>query len=202
LEVDDMADALAKPMTLEAFLAWEERQELRYEFDGFRPVAMTGGTYAHAQIQFRLAHALIARLGTPCRAVGSELKLQTAAGIRYTDAFVVCSPIPLNATVAHDPIVIFEILSPSTANDDLGAKKAEYQALASVQSYIVLQQTHRSAQVFRRVGETTADEDKSGEWTFEFIVGPDALIALPEIGVTLPLAEIYDGVLRESLSAG
>ena len=48
-----MADALAKPMNLESFLAWEERQELRYEFDGFRPIAMTGGTYAHAQIQFR-----------------------------------------------------------------------------------------------------------------------------------------------------
>ena len=46
-----MADALAKPMTLESFLAWEERQELRYEFDGFRPIAMTGGTYAHARIQ-------------------------------------------------------------------------------------------------------------------------------------------------------
>ena len=45
-----MADALAKPMTLESFLAWEERQELRYEFDGFRPIAMTGGTYSHAQI--------------------------------------------------------------------------------------------------------------------------------------------------------
>ena len=37
--------ALRKPMTLEAFLAWEERQELRYEFDGFQPVAMTGGTF-------------------------------------------------------------------------------------------------------------------------------------------------------------
>jgi Uma2 family endonuclease len=184
-------------MTLESFLAWEERQELRYEFDGFRPVAMTGGTYAHAQIQFRLAHALIARLdGTRCRAVGSELKVQTATGVRYPDAFVVCSPIPLNVTIAHDPVVIFEILSPSTANDDLGAKKAEYQALPSVQSYIVLQQTHRSAQVFRRVGETTADDEKSGEWTFEFVVGPEAI--MPEIGVTLPLAEIYDGILPGS----
>ena len=194
-----MADALVKSMTLESFLAWEERQELRYEFDGFRPVAMTGGTYAHAQIQFRLAHALIARLdGTRCRAVGSELKVQTATGVRYPDAFVVCSPIPLNATIAHDPVVIFEILSPSTANDDLGVKKAEYQALPSVQSYIVLQQTHRSAQVFRRVGETTADDEKSGEWTFEFVVGPEAMIAMPEIGVTLPLAEIYDGILPGS----
>jgi Uma2 family endonuclease len=193
-----MADTLAMPMTLESFLAWEERQELRYEFDGFRPIARTGGTYAHARIQMSLLRSLGNRLDRkPCRAVGSQLKVQTANGIRYPDAFIIDSPIPLEATVAHDPVVIFEILSTSTANDDLGAKKAEYQALPSVQSYIVLQQTHRSAQVFRRVEEATSDEEKSGEWTFEFIVGRDAMIALPEIGVTIPLAEIYDGILPD-----
>lgn len=36
--------ALRRPMSLDDFLDWEERQELRYEFDGFQPVAMTGGT--------------------------------------------------------------------------------------------------------------------------------------------------------------
>ncbi len=40
--------ALRKPMTLDEFLAWEREQELRYEFDGFAPVAMTGGTVAHS----------------------------------------------------------------------------------------------------------------------------------------------------------
>ncbi len=39
-------------MTLAEFLAWEERQDLRYEFDGFKPIAMTGGTIAHDQITF------------------------------------------------------------------------------------------------------------------------------------------------------
>jgi len=79
-----MADALAKPMTVESFLAWEERQELRYEFDGIRPVGMADGTYAHAQIQFGLAQALVSRLrGKPCRAVGSELKVRTGGGTRH-----------------------------------------------------------------------------------------------------------------------
>ena len=41
-----MSVALHKPITLAEFLAWEERQELRYEFDGFEPVAMAGGTIA------------------------------------------------------------------------------------------------------------------------------------------------------------
>ena len=44
-----------KPMSLEEFLAWEERQELRYEFDGLRPIAMTGGSSAHARVQRNLA---------------------------------------------------------------------------------------------------------------------------------------------------
>ena len=50
-----MSNALRKPMTLDEFLAWEERQELRYEFDGFQPVAMTGGTFAHDAVSINLA---------------------------------------------------------------------------------------------------------------------------------------------------
>ena len=46
--------ALRKPIGVEAFLDWEERQELRYEFDGFRPIAMTGGTSEHSAIQRNL----------------------------------------------------------------------------------------------------------------------------------------------------
>ena len=56
-----MSVALQKPITLAEFLAWEERQELRYEFDGFEPVAMTGGTIAHDRITFNLQKALDAQ---------------------------------------------------------------------------------------------------------------------------------------------
>lgn len=57
------------PMTLAEFLAWEETQAGRWEFDGIEPVAMTGGSEAHQLIQINLVAALHARLrGTPCRA--------------------------------------------------------------------------------------------------------------------------------------
>src|SRR5271165_3337982 len=60
--------ALRRSMSLTEFLAWEEQQEIRYEFDGFQPVAMTGGTYAHDRITFHLQRALNARLvGRPCQ---------------------------------------------------------------------------------------------------------------------------------------
>jgi hypothetical protein len=39
-----MSVGIREPMTVEEFLAWEEGQELRWEFDGLAPVAMTGGT--------------------------------------------------------------------------------------------------------------------------------------------------------------
>ena len=50
--------ALRKPMTLAEFLEWEERQPLRYEFDGVGPVAMTGGTAGHTIIERNLAMAI------------------------------------------------------------------------------------------------------------------------------------------------
>jgi Uma2 family endonuclease len=68
-----MSAALKAPMTLEAFLDWESRQEIKYEFDGFQPVAMTGGIWNHSAIQANIIAALRSRLrGGPCRIVGSD----------------------------------------------------------------------------------------------------------------------------------
>ena len=68
-------------MTLAEFLEWEDRQPLRYEFDGVGPVAMTGRTYGHSAIQRNLAIAVGGRLrGKPCQFRGSDLKFQVAGG--------------------------------------------------------------------------------------------------------------------------
>jgi Uma2 family endonuclease len=112
-----MSVAVSKSMTLAEFLSWEERQPLRYEFDGLRPVAMTGGMRAHAAIQANLAIAIGGRLrGGPCRFYGSDLKIRTGDHhIRYPDGFVACTPGEATSTVVSDPVVIFEVLSPATA---------------------------------------------------------------------------------------
>ena len=177
---------LRRPMTLEQFLAWEERQPLRHEFDGVQPVAMTGGTAAHAAIQVNLITSLRNRLrGKPCQPFGSELKLLVAGRIRYPDAFVVCTPVPPRATVVTEPVVVFEVLSDSTASNDLVVKNAEYRATPSVQRYVVLQQTSAAAVVFARKGE---------DWVTDLLVGDDAVLRLPEIGIEIPLAEVYADV--------
>lgn len=177
---------MRKPMTVEQFLAWEERQELRYEFDGVQPVAMAGGTAAHAAIQVNLIIALGTRLrGKPCRAYGSELKISVGGRIRYPEAFVVCTPTAPRATVVTDPVVVFEVLSDGTANDDLVVKNGEYRACPTVQRYVVLQQTAAGALVFAR---------KGADWVVQTVSGDDATLEMPEIGISIPLAELYADV--------
>jgi len=181
-----MTIALRKPMTLTEFLAWEERQELRYEFDGQEPVAMAGGTAAHAAIQRNLLFSLTGRLrGKPRQPYGSDLKIKVAGRIRYPEAFVVCSPVPRRATVITDPVVIFEVLSDGTAHDDLVLKNAEYRQTPSVQRYVILQQSHPGAIVFARKGE---------DWVTELLSGESATVRMPEIGIEIPLAELYTDV--------
>ena len=72
-----MSVSLERPMSLEEFLAWEERQELRWEFDGFAPMAMTGGTAEHSIIERNLIFSLTGRLrGHPCQPYTCNLKIR------------------------------------------------------------------------------------------------------------------------------
>lgn len=180
---------LRKPMTLPEFLDWEQKQELRYEFDGFQPIAMTGGSAAHAVIQRNLAISLGGRLrGRPCQFYGSDLKIEVVGRIRYPDGFVVCGPVPLTSAVVHDPIVVFEVLSPSTSGIDRIVKTREYQATTSVQRYVILEQDRIAATVFAR---------RDGEWVGH-VLAEDAVLAMPEIDVEFPLAELYEGLVFDA----
>ena len=181
--------ALRRPMTLPGFLAWEERQELRFEFDGFQPVAMTGGTMAHEIIGNTLRGLLRDRLrGTRCRALGPTLKVEVMGRIRYPDAFVTCTAVPPDTTVIREPVVVFEILSPSTSRTDRIEKLREYQATSSIRYYVILEQDSAAATLFSR-----HHGDREGNWAARALTGDDVL-ALPEIGVELPVTDIYADV--------
>ena len=172
-------------MTLAEFLAWEERQELRYEFDGFHPIAMVGGTRAHASIQANLAIAVGGRLrGTPCRYYGNDLKVEVAGRIRYPDGFVTCTPGAGRDTVEREPVVIFEVLSEGTQRTDWTVKNDEYRATPSVRRYVILDQEAVRATVFAREGE---------EWLGRILSLGD-ILAMPEIGISVLLDELYEGV--------
>ncbi len=180
-----MTVALRQPTTLDEFLAWEERQELRYEFDGTGPVAMAGGTAEHDRISLNLAASLVVRLrGEPCRPCGSNLKVEVMGRVRYPDGYIICSPLVPGATVTSDPVVIFEVLSTGTARVDRVEKNREYRTIASVTHYVMLEQDEIAATVLERSGEN---------WISRLLGATDTL-HLPDVGIEIPLVELYEGL--------
>ena len=167
------------------YLAWSERQELTYEFDGIRPVAMNGGTVGHERVRGNLQFALRARLrGSPCEVFGPSTRVPTGQGrYRFPDALVTCTRYE-DAARDVAPVVIFEVASTSTLHTDRGAKLMEYRSLPSLVRYVMLEQGSAMATVITRVDD---------HWQIDVFRGEETL-ALPEIGIELPLAELYAGV--------
>ena len=177
--------ALRRPrMSVEEFLAWENRQEERWEFDGFEPCAMVGGTVAHNVVVGNLAFGLRQRLQGRCRVYTESIKLRLADSVRYPDVMVVCTPAANDALYVTDPVVIMEVLSSTTARIDRIEKNREYQAAPSILRYILLEQDSIAAEVYAR-------EDQ--RWLRSTVTG-DGILVMPEIGVELPLAEAYAGL--------
>lgn len=171
-------------MTVDEFLAWERRQELRYEFDGFAPVAMTGGTLNHSAIATELVSLLRERLRPGCRVYRGDVKILAAGTVRYPDAAVTCSAVDGASDILPNPVLVFEVLSASTAAVDRVMKNAEYAATPSIQRYVMLEQVRIGATVFARNGEN---------WVGTVLLD-DAVLAMPEIGVELPLRSLYAGI--------
>jgi Uma2 family endonuclease len=169
-----------KPLTLEEFLAWEATQGERFEFDGVQPVAMTGGSVAHARLVRRLVAAISKRLRSGCEAFGGDLKVVVGDRVRYPDATIVCGALrPGDDRV--EPLVVFEVPSPSTALVDRRVKAAEYAGVAAIQSCVMLEQDQPAATILRR----------AIPWREEQVAGPAAVLHLPQAGVSIPLAEFH-----------
>jgi Uma2 family endonuclease len=177
-------------MTLPQFLAWEESQPLRYEFDGWQPVAMTGGTDRHEAIGGTLRGLLQQKLrGKPCRVRGPTLKVEVMGRIRYPDAFVYCNPVPPGETVIREPVVVFEVLGSGTSRTDRIEKLREYRETPSIRRYVILEQDSIAAMVFTRHGPN---------WDAGALTAGETL-DLREIDVSLPLVDIYaDAALPEA----
>ena len=181
--------ALRKPhMTRDQFLDWAARQDGPYEFDGFAPVAMTGGSVNHSQIGQNIISALRARLrGSLCRPLGPDAGVATVGDrVRYPDALVTCAKFPGTVRLVPDVVVVFEVLSPGSGRIDRIEKVPEYRAVSSIRRYIIAEQDSAALQVLSR---NAGGED----WTVTVLLAADTL-DLPEIGISIPVAEMYEDV--------
>ena len=181
--------ALRQPsMTREQFLDWAQTQEERHEFDGFQPIAMTGGSNNHNMICQNVWSALRTRLrGSGCRVLGPDAGLATVGdAVRYPDALVTCAKIHGAARLVPEVVVVFEVLSSTSGRADRIDKLIEYRAVPSIRRYVVLE--HRSAglTVFSRA-------DGTADWTAAALTA-DKTLDMPELGIGVPVQEFYEDV--------
>jgi len=107
-----------------------------------------------------------------------------AGRVRYPDATVTCLPVPRGTDVVPEPVMVFEVRSASTAASDRIEKNENYRLTPSIRRTVMLEQARRAATVFARAGD---------DWVGHVMMG-DAVLAMPEIGVELPLAKVYAGI--------
>ncbi|MEE2953364.1 MAG: Uma2 family endonuclease [Pseudomonadota bacterium] len=186
-----MSGTAAKRWTLQEFLDWEERQEHRHEFVDGDIRMMTGGTKGHAAIAGNIFASLHGKLrGSPCRPYGSDLRvlIPTTGSARYPDVTVDCGVHDPDAYDAAKPVVVFEVLSKSTAWYDQTRKLRDYEACPDILHYVCVSQSEVRVSVWLRDGDgrLVAQDD---------ITDLTATLDLPAIGVDLALADIYEGLV-------
>lgn len=182
-----MSVQIPRPMDSSAFLAWAEGREGRYELANGRVVMMTGGSRGHALIVRHLSRALEARLDeSRWTVLTSDFAARIGPStVRYPDVIVDRSGGELRDLSAASPVLIAEVLSPSSVTTDLGDKAAEYLQLASLVAYLVLSQDEAKAWVWVR--------GVSGFAAGAEVITEDGVIGIPALSVELPLSEVYRG---------
>jgi Uma2 family endonuclease len=175
-------------MDQQAFLGWVQGREERYELDRGRVIMMTSGSRAHWQICLNIAKMLDARLDPDRFAVLPEFGIDLGhQSIRFPDIVVDVAgetPTDLKATA---PVLIVEVLSPSSERIDLGDKAAEYVRIPSLLAYLVVAQDETKGWLWVRGATGFAPGA-------DVLRGDDAVIRIPPLGIDLPFAEVYDRV--------
>ncbi len=183
-----IATAELHRLTPEEYFEWEAQQELRYEYFDGEVFAMAGGSLPHADIALNVASILREHLQRRCKVRNSDAKVGiTETGpFTYPDVSVSCDERDRTAQqFTRYPCLIVEVLSPSTEAYDRGGKFALYRRLESLQEYVLVGSETRTVEVFRR--------DQQGGWMF-LPYGEGDEIELTSVGLTIPIAAIYEDV--------
>lgn len=177
------------PMSIDEFYAFTDTRpdEEKWELIDGEPVMQASPGYSHqlivSNIIMALGAAQRARPDAGWRVIpGLGIRLGTSRP--EPDAMVVPSrgaAVDLRVRHRDDVLVVFEVLSPSTADRDLRWKRNAYTSLPSLTHYVVIAQDAVEVVVFAR-------DDGFAE---QRLTSPDDVVAFPDLGVTLPLTEIF-----------
>jgi Uma2 family endonuclease len=179
---------MASGLTEEEYLAIERAAEFKSEFLNGEMLAMSGVSLQHGRLQLNLLVELMTRLrGSECEAILSDVRVRVSPSMYvYPDLSVICGPPILadeNQDILLNPVVIFEVLSPSTEKYDRGLKFQNYRTMDTLKDYILVDQEKIRIEHYIR---------HTAGWTLRDYQHPDE--ELQTIGVSIPLQRIYERV--------
>ncbi len=170
------------------YLDGEKQATVKNEYVAGQVFAMVGVSQAHNAIAINLTTALHAHLrGGPCRVRMAEVKVwvEAADAFYYPDVAVTCDPEDTEKYYLTRPCLIIEVLSDSTEGIDRREKLLAYQQLNTLIEYVLVAQTIRQVEVYRR--------DRGGEWSLNTFTGSDE-IHLDSLDLVMDMEGVYEGV--------
>ena len=192
-----MSEALAlpPPVTIAAFDRFlaTQRDDTAWELVAGQVEAMTNPTLDHAEIVDNLGTALRAAMPADrsCRVARGDVRLQLSDDVRgiyapLPDLMVWCGPKIGARNFVTTPLIVVEVLSPSSMDSDRGAKLRFYKTgLQTMRHIVLIYQDQMRVELYNRVA--------SG-WDLFTLTKPDDLLILPALLFELPLAALYAGV--------
>jgi Uma2 family endonuclease len=188
------------PVSEEEYLRLEAQSPIKHEYVNGEMFAMTGGTLRHNTIALNIAVALRSHLrDTPCRAFINDVRVRVEKthSYYYPDLPVSCArgaqTMDLSAVTVEDPVLVIEVLSPTTEATDRREKLLAYRTLSSLSEYVLISQDEARIEIHRRRGDIG--------WEKIEYSGPET-VELASVGLQIGMREIYEGVPLEALMPG
>ena len=192
-----MARTRDQTVTLDEFLCWDDGTDRRYELIGGSPVAMAPPAEAHSMLVVHLVSRIDAVLSArrPCRALieAGITRPDRADTYFVADIAVTCAPVEPGRQATEDPILIVEILSPSTERHDRRVKLTAYRQIETVQEIALVASDEVYAEVHRRAGS---------QWITEILRGGQAMLSLSWIPIEIRLSDLYEGIAFADAESG
>jgi Uma2 family endonuclease len=181
---------LEPAISVEDYLTGEPLSEVRHEYIDGEVYAMAGGTANHNTIAGNFFAALHAHLrGKPCRVFMADMKARLLVDgldiFYYPDIMVACDKRDTDPLFMRWPKVIIEVISQSTERVDRNEKLERYLTIPTLEEYVLVEQKRHTVTIYRR----------SQGWRQEVLTTLDAVVNLESIGLTLPVAQLYENVV-------
>jgi Uma2 family endonuclease len=180
-----------KIFTVQEYLEMEEASEGKHEYYRGEIFAMSGGTITHNIISLKVASRLEQKLrGKSCTPYNSDQRIYIEKNglFTYPDISVICGEVETrdyDENNITNPVIIIEVLSPSTRNYDRGDKFRLYRDIAGLREYILIDSEAIAIEAFR--------VNLEGLWELEEYKTKEEVLQLRTIQVSIPLLEIYEG---------